>query len=149
MRVFDLDCECMSAGRPQHQVSGCVPRGGSGRVDRWPASTGLLLVTDAVLIADTQTNQKIITAVNEKKREVQNLINQLHLGVFENSTGKSNEIEFETRVNALLNEASSNAGKIGRKSLDENNRFVIMVNAGSKGSTINIDPTSIKANLLK
>ena len=60
------------------------------------------------------------------------------MGVFENTTGKSNEIEFETRVNALLNEASSNAGKIGRKSLDENNRFVIMVNAGSKGSTINI-----------
>jgi len=90
------------------------------------------------LIADAKTNQKIITTVNEKKREVQNLINQLHLGVFENSTGKSNEIEFETRVNALLNEASSNAGKIGRKSLDENNRFVIMVNAGSKGSTINI-----------
>ena len=67
-----------------------------------------------------------------------NLINQLHLGVFENSTGKTNETEFETRVNALLNEASGNAGKIGRKSLSADNRFVIMVNAGSKGSTINI-----------
>ena len=90
------------------------------------------------LIADDKTNQKIITTVNEKKREVHDLINQLHLGVFENTTGKSNEIEFETRVNALLNEASGNAGKIGRKSLSADNRFVIMVNAGSKGSTINI-----------
>ena len=90
------------------------------------------------LIADEKTNQKIISAVNDKKKEVYNLINQLHLGVFENSTGKTNETEFETRVNALLNEASGNAGKIGRKSLSADNRFVIMVNAGSKGSTINI-----------
>ncbi|MBT6939981.1 MAG: hypothetical protein HN994_06270, partial [Candidatus Marinimicrobia bacterium] len=90
------------------------------------------------LIGDEQTNQKIISTVNEKKKEVHNLINQLHLGVFENSTGKTNETEFETRVNALLNEASGNAGKIGRKSLSTDNRFVIMVNAGSKGSTINI-----------
>jgi len=30
------------------------------------------------------------------------------------------------------------AGKIGRESLDPNNRFVIMVNAGSKGSDFNI-----------
>ena len=29
-------------------------------------------------------------------------------------------------------------GKIGKKSLDKNNRFVIMVNAGSKGSSLNI-----------
>ena len=90
------------------------------------------------LIADKKTNQRIISTVNEKKKEVHDLINQLHLGVFENSTGKSNEVEFETRVNALLNEASGNAGKIGRKSLSAENRFVIMVNAGSKGSTINI-----------
>ena len=32
----------------------------------------------------------------------------------------------------------SQAGKIGRNSLDKDNRFVIMVNAGSKGSEINI-----------
>ena len=36
------------------------------------------------LIGDEQTNQKIISTVNEKKKEVHNLINQLHLGVFEN-----------------------------------------------------------------
>ena len=90
------------------------------------------------LIADEETNLKIINAVSEKKKEVQDLIDQLHLSVFENNTGKSNEIEFETRVNSLLNDASSKAGKIGRKSLSPDNRFVIMVNAGSKGSTINI-----------
>ena len=90
------------------------------------------------LIADEETNQKIITTVSAKKKDVGNLIDQLHLGVFENSTGKSNEIEFETRVNSLLNAASTDAGKIGRKSLSSDNRFVTMLNAGSKGSTINI-----------
>ena len=90
------------------------------------------------LISDDVTNQKIITTVTQKKKEVQDLIDQLHLGIFENTTGKTNEIQFETKVNALLNDASSKAGKIGRKSLSSDNRFVIMVNSGSKGSTINI-----------
>ena len=90
------------------------------------------------LIADNETNKKIIQAVNSKKKDVENLIDQLHLGVFENSTGKSNEVEFETRVNALLNGASKEAGKIGRTSLSADNRFVIMVNSGSKGKALNI-----------
>ena len=90
------------------------------------------------LIADSETNKKITTAVNSKKKDVENLIDQLHLGVFENSTGKSNEVEFETRVNALLNAAAKDAGKIGRTSLSHDNRFVIMVNAGSKGKALNI-----------
>jgi len=90
------------------------------------------------LISDNETNEKIIEAVSNKKKEVQNLIDQLHLGVFENSTGKTNEVEFETKVNGLLNDASAKAGKIGRTSLSPDNRFVIMVNAGSKGSPINI-----------
>ena len=90
------------------------------------------------LISDDVTNQKIINTVTQKKKEVQDLIDQLHLGIFENTTGKTNEIQFETKVNSLLNDASSKAGKIGRKSLSSDNRFVIMVNSGSKGSTINI-----------
>ena len=73
-----------------------------------------------------------------RKKNVKELIDQLHLDVFENNTGKSNEIEFETQVNNILNKAQEEAGKIGRKSLDKDNRFVIMVKAGSKGSNINI-----------
>ena len=37
-----------------------------------------------------------------------------------------------------MNKATGEAGKIGQKSLNADNRFVIMVNAGSKGSEINI-----------
>jgi DNA-directed RNA polymerase II subunit RPB1 len=90
------------------------------------------------LISDDKTNQEIINVIEKKKQDVKNLIDQTQIGVFENNTGKTNEQEFETQVNNILNQASSEAGKIGLKSLDKNNRFVIMVNAGSKGSDLNI-----------
>ena len=90
------------------------------------------------LIADNETYEKIVTNITSKKNEVKSLIDQTRLGVFENKTGKSNEEEFEMQVNGLLNQAVEDAGKIGRKSLTKDNRFVIMVNAGSKGSDLNI-----------
>jgi DNA-directed RNA polymerase II subunit RPB1 len=90
------------------------------------------------LIADKETNEKIAQTITNKKKDVKNLIDQTHLGIFENKTGKSNEEEFETQVTNILNNATNEAGKIGRKSLEKGNRFVIMVNAGSKGSDINI-----------
>ena len=90
------------------------------------------------LISDDATDTAIYDVILEKKKNVQNLIDETHLGIFENKTGKSNEQEFETKVNNILNQASLEAGKIGRSSLDKDNRFVIMVNAGSKGSDLNI-----------
>jgi DNA-directed RNA polymerase beta' subunit len=90
------------------------------------------------LISDNKTNQNIIQRITEKKNQVKTLIDQIQLGIFQNDTGKTNEQEFETQVNNILNQASAEAGKIGLESLDKNNRFVIMVNAGSKGSELNI-----------
>ena len=43
------------------------------------------------LIADIETNNKISQAILKKKKEVNKLQNQLHIGVFENNTGKSNK----------------------------------------------------------
>tara|TARA_B100000902_G_scaffold101412_2_gene103727 strand:+ start:60 stop:4589 length:4530 start_codon:yes stop_codon:yes gene_type:complete len=90
------------------------------------------------LIADNDTNEKIADVITKKKMEVKSLIDETHLGIFDNKTGKSNVEEFESRVNNILNKASFEAGKLGRTNLDLNNRFVIMVNAGSKGSDLNI-----------
>ena len=90
------------------------------------------------LIADSVTNNKISDTIVRKKQEVKNLIDQTHLGTFENNTGKTNEIEFESKVNSILQKAADEAGKIGRKSLAADNRFIIMVNAGSKGNALNI-----------
>ena len=55
-----------------------------------------------------------------------------------NKSGKTNNLAFEDKVNNILNQATNEAGQIGRSSLDRDNRFVIMVNAGSKGSDLNI-----------
>ena len=90
------------------------------------------------LIADKTTNEKITEVITKKKTEVKNLIDQTHLGIFENKTGKTDEEEFETQVNNILSRAVNDAGKIGRESLNKDNRFVIMVNAGSKGADLNI-----------
>ena len=90
------------------------------------------------LISNDETNKKIADTILAKKKVVADLINETHIGAFENNSGKSNELEFETRVNAQLTAALNEAGKIGRKSLSKDNRFVIMVSSGSKGKNLNI-----------
>ena len=90
------------------------------------------------LISDNKTNQSIVQVITDKKKDVKKLIDQTQIGIFENNTGKTNQEEFETQVNNILNQASAEAGKIGLKSLNKDNRFVIMENAGSKGSELNI-----------
>ena len=90
------------------------------------------------LIANKATNEAIAEIISTKKQQVKNIIDQTQLGVFENNTGKTNQVEFETKVNEILDGAAKQAGRIGRKSLSKDNRFVIMVEAGSKGSDLNI-----------
>uniref|UniRef100_A0A6C0JGY0 DNA-directed RNA polymerase n=1 Tax=viral metagenome TaxID=1070528 RepID=A0A6C0JGY0_9ZZZZ len=90
------------------------------------------------LIANKTTQDKIIQVIAEKKHEVNTLIEKMHLGIFENNTAQSNMMEFESKVNNMLNDANNQAGSIGRKSLSKTNRFVMIVNSGSKGTPINI-----------
>jgi DNA-directed RNA polymerase beta' subunit len=90
------------------------------------------------LIADKITQEKIIQVINAQKSEVQQLIDKVHLGIFENNTAHTNMAEFETTVNNSLNKATEQSGKIGRTSLSPTNRFLMIVNSGSKGSLINI-----------
>jgi DNA-directed RNA polymerase beta' subunit len=90
------------------------------------------------LIIDSKTNDKIVSIITEKKTEVKNLIDQVQIGIFENTSGKTNEEEFETKVNNLLSKAQNDAGREALKNLSNDNRFVVMFNAGSKGSEINI-----------
>jgi len=90
------------------------------------------------LIADRKTQDSIIQAITTQKQEVQSIIEKVHLGVFENNTSLTNIAQFETSINNVLNKATEQAGKIGRTSLSKNNRFLMIVNSGSKGSLINI-----------
>ena len=90
------------------------------------------------LIANTQTQESIINIITDQKQKVQALIEKVHLGIFENNTATTNMAEFENNVNNILNDATNQAGKIGRKSLNKSNRFVMIVDSGSKGTPINI-----------
>jgi DNA-directed RNA polymerase beta' subunit len=90
------------------------------------------------LIANQITQERIVQVIADKKMEVQGIINQVHLGIFENSTANTNAVEFETRINNILNKATEQSGKIGRENLGKDNRFVMIVDSGSKGSPINI-----------
>ena len=62
---------------------------------------------------------------------------QVHMDLFTNNTGKSNQEEFENRVNGALGRAAD-SGKIGQKSLSDENRLIAMIRAGSKGGPMNI-----------
>jgi DNA-directed RNA polymerase II subunit RPB1 len=90
------------------------------------------------LIADRKTQDSIIHAILTQKQEVQSIIEKVHLGIFENNTSTTNITHFETNINNVLNKATEQAGKIGRTSLSKNNRFLMIVNSGSKGNLINI-----------
>jgi DNA-directed RNA polymerase II subunit RPB1 len=90
------------------------------------------------LLSNSNTTKEILKVIENKKNGVKDLIDQTKLGVFENNTGKTNKEEFETQVNNILNQATSESGKIGLDNLSKGNRFVTMVNAGSKGSELNI-----------
>ena len=90
------------------------------------------------LIANDKVRNEIKSIIRENISKVDSIYKETLLGVFQNNTGQTNSYEFENRVTALLDKTRDSAGSIGRKSLDANNRFVTMVNAGSKGSNINI-----------
>ena len=90
------------------------------------------------LIADEDTKRKMEKVIVGKKKEVAEVIQHVHLNIFKNEEGKPNEVEFENKIMEMLRKTINEAGNIGLKSLDQNNRMTNMVSAGSKGSPINI-----------
>ena len=90
------------------------------------------------LISNTKTNQLISEVITNKKKEVSDLIDQVHMGIFENNSGRTNHAYFENQVNNILNSASNEAGKHAMENLNKDNRFVTIVKSGSKGSNLNI-----------
>ena len=90
------------------------------------------------LIADEDTKQAIDATIQEKKKMVEQLILQVHLDLFDNNTGKTNQAEFEDQVFGILNKATSDAGSTGQQSLSTENRLLAMVRSGSKGEPLNV-----------
>jgi len=90
------------------------------------------------LIADEATNVEIRAFLSKLTKTIEDQILQLHTGLFENSSGRSNQEEFEGKLMSTLNKAVGEAGKIGLKSLADTNRMTNMIKAGSKGSDVNV-----------
>jgi DNA-directed RNA polymerase II subunit RPB1 len=90
------------------------------------------------LIADEATKHAIDMTIQEKKKLVEQLILQVHLDLFDNNTGKTNQQEFEDQVFGILNKATTDAGSTGQESLSSENRLLSMVRSGSKGEPLNV-----------
>ena len=90
------------------------------------------------LIADESTKKEIDTGIQERKKQIEQVILNVHLDLFDNNTGKTNQQEFEDQVFGILNNATKDAGNAGQKSLSQENRLVAMVRSGSKGEGVNI-----------
>mgnify|MGYP000879856673 CR=1 FL=1 len=85
-----------------------------------------------------QLNETEAALMNELKAKIENIIQQVHLGLFDNTSGRTNQEEFERLIFGELNQVVNNAGKLGRNSLADNNRMTNMIKAGSKGSNTNV-----------
>ena len=90
------------------------------------------------LVSNKNTSDRIASMISSKMEEVQNITDKVHLGIMENNTGRSNYTEFETQVGNVLNDTTGQTGKIAVDSLNSDNRFVMIVKSGSKGSMLNI-----------
>jgi DNA-directed RNA polymerase II subunit RPB1 len=90
------------------------------------------------LIADEETKRQIDIKIQERKKQIEQVILQVHLDLFDNNTGKTNQQEFEDQVFGILNQATSDAGSLGQQSLSQENRLLAMVRSGSKGEPLNV-----------
>lgn len=90
------------------------------------------------LIADDDTKKKMEETIAVKKKEVDDMILQVHMDLFTNNSGKSNQEEFEAKAIGILNKATTDSGKVGVDSLPNENRLMAMVRSGSKGDGTNV-----------
>ena len=90
------------------------------------------------MVADNKTYQKISNVIKDNKVKIDKISQEIHLNIFENFSGQTNNEFFEGKVNSLLNDTLRQTGNIGLENLDQKNRVTNMVNSGSKGKSTNI-----------
>ena len=89
------------------------------------------------IIADNNINVEIRKIIDEKE-QIDEIMQEIHLNIFENYSGQSNDMYFEAKVNGILNNILKKTGNKGLETLDQKNRAINMVNSGSKGKELNI-----------
>ena len=70
------------------------------------------------MLADDKTNRKINHIIKSKNDEIEEMMKELHLNIFENFTGETNNDIFESNVNGILNKTLSETGKLGLNNLE-------------------------------
>jgi len=90
------------------------------------------------LVADEGTKKKFTEAIKNITNKTEEAILQVHTGLFENSSGRSNQENFEMKMIGTLKKATDEAGGITTKSLADNNRMTNMIKSGAKGSNLNV-----------
>jgi DNA-directed RNA polymerase II subunit RPB1 len=90
------------------------------------------------MVADESTRIRMDEVIQKRKKEVEEFLLEVHLDLFDNKTGKSNQEELESKIFGALNHATAESGKIGTESLADENRLIAMVRSGSKGGEINV-----------
>ena len=92
----------------------------------------------ADIVSNESTMREVEVTLGSAKAEVQKIVLMAQRGKLETQPGKSLAQSFEAKVNQRLNAAREEAGSLAANSLDDRNNIIAMVNAGSKGSVINI-----------
>ena len=90
------------------------------------------------LVIPRALQMQIKELIQKASNDVRNLIDKTHLGLFDGKTASTKDKAFEMEVSQLLEAGKNEAEKIVMKELKADNRFLQMVQAGSKGSMINI-----------
>ena len=91
------------------------------------------------LIINKNVVQNLSSIINDKKNNVNQIILDIQNGLLEKKYHTSLNEEFEILVTQELNTATDEVGKLTIDSLNiVDNRFINMVEAGSKGNIINI-----------
>jgi DNA-directed RNA polymerase II subunit RPB1 len=106
-------------------------------VNNWLVNTGFT-VGVADIIAKPEICNQVAATIKQHIKTVMKVIDKTQKGLLEAQPGKSMIESFEHEINTELNNARNNAGRIVLNALASDNRLKNMVNAGSKGSDMNI-----------
>jgi DNA-directed RNA polymerase II subunit RPB1 len=93
------------------------------------------------LMLSDKLNNEITQGIDKYKANVEKRIKTIHLNLFENLSSHTKQVDFENKVYQDLQSARSHAENILEKEFKDvrkPNRFMNMVNSGSKGKLINL-----------
>ena len=105
---------------------------------RWLLTSGFSVgISD--LVTDTQTDENLKNKIREMKAKAYAKLDEIRRGMLDNNSIFNNEEFIEREIIGILNETTSEVGKIGLQQINEKtNRMINMVKSGSKGKETNV-----------